>query len=607
MRNKCVKLEPVVGLVRRSYKLGWYRVEFTPLLYLAGAFLYVKLEGGRKMKLTGAKAIIKVLEEQGVDTIFGYPGGQVIPLYDALYDAKLKNILTAHEQGAAHAADAYARASGRVGVCIATSGPGATNIVTGLATAYLDSVPLVAITGQVAVQNLGRDSFQEIDIVGVSTPITKYNVLVKEAKDLIPALRKAFKIAKEGRPGPVLVDVPSNIQVGEVEWVEAPSEKAAKVRDPKVTHRMEELLKAAAVTINNAERPVLLVGGGTVLGNATKEVEEFAKKTGMPVVNTLMAIGAFPGKDKQALGLTGMHGHIAANKAVANADVLVVAGSRFSERVTGDRERYVGKKTIIQIDIDPSEVDKNIVTALPLVGDIKDVLQLLTPMVEKLKIKTWWDSVRAWGETEKNELAATSRLTAPWLMTDLNKTFAKKDTVFVTDVGQNQMWAAQHLLVDSPRHFITSGGCGTMGFGVPAALGAKLARPKAQIVQIAGDGGFKMTGMELYTAARENIPFISIVINNSCLGMVRQWQQVFYKERYSSTILSDFDFIGFAKSCGATGEKVTTQEEFNEALARAQKAKGPFVIEAVVEQGDLVLPMVAPGAVIDDFVEPEEK
>ncbi|MDD4321565.1 MAG: thiamine pyrophosphate-binding protein, partial [Acidaminococcaceae bacterium] len=429
------------------------------------------------MKLSGAQAIIKILEEHGVNTVFGYPGGQVIPLYDALYDSKLHNVLTVHEQGAVHAADAYARVSGRTGVCIATSGPGATNIVTGLATAYLDSVPLVAITGQVAVNQLGRDSFQEIDIVGVTIPITKHNVLVREAKELLPALRTAFKIACSGRPGPVLVDIPSSIQTEELEWTEP--ENASEDHKEKNTNkqRLEKLLEAASVTINNAQRPVLLVGGGTVLGNATAEVIEFARKTGMPVVNTLMAIGAFPGSDSQALGLTGMHGHVGANLAVTNADVLVVAGSRFSERITGDRNRYVGKKTIIQLDIDPSEVDKNIVSSLPLVGDIKETLKLLNPRVKKLDIKPWWESIKAWEETEGHELEKGDKLTAPWIMKELNRQFNRKETIFVTDVGQNQMWAAQHLVIDNPRHFVTSGGCGTMGFGVPGALGAKLASP----------------------------------------------------------------------------------------------------------------------------------
>ena len=555
------------------------------------------------MKLSGAQAIVKVLLEQGVETVFGYPGGQVIPLYNALYDAPLHNVLTVHEQGAIHAADGYARASGRTGVCIATSGPGATNIVTGLATAYLDSVPLVAITGQVQVQHLGRDSFQEIDIVGVTIPITKYNVLVRRPEDLLPTLRQAFRLAQEGRPGPVLVDIPSSIQSGEVEWLEPEAEQAEK----QASENIEDVLKAAAVTINNAERPVMLVGGGAIHSAAEKEVMDFARKTGMPVVSTLMGLGVFPGSDEQALGLTGMHGHIASNMAVANADVLVVAGSRFSERVTGDRSRYVSKKTIIQLDIDPSEVDKNVMTALPLVGNLKDTLTLLTSRVHKLEIKPWWESIRAWGETEDQSAKKGDKLTAPWLMTELNRNYQGTDTIFVTDVGQNQMWAAQHLLIDKPRHHLTSGGCGTMGYGLPAALGAKLAKKEAQVVHIAGDGGFKMTGMELYTAVNEGLPLVSIVINNCCLGMVRQWQEIFYDKRYSSTILTPFDFVAFARSCGADGVTAKTCEEFKAALAQAKEANKPFVIEAVIDQCDLVIPMVAPGAVIHDFVDPGQK
>ena len=555
------------------------------------------------MKLSGAQAIVKVLLEQGVETVFGYPGGQVIPLYNALYDAPLHNVLTVHEQGAIHAADGYARASGRTGVCIATSGPGATNIVTGLATAYLDSVPLVAITGQVQVQHLGRDSFQEIDIVGVTIPITKYNVLVRRPEDLLPTLRQAFRLAQEGRPGPVLVDIPSSIQSGEVEWLEPEAEQAEK----QASENIEDVLKAAAVTINNAERPVMLVGGGAIHSAAEKEVMDFARKTGMPVVSTLMGLGVFPGSDEQALGLTGMHGHIASNMAVANADVLVVAGSRFSERVTGDRNRYVSKKTIIQLDIDPSEVDKNVMTALPLVGNLKDTLTLLTSRVHKLEIKPWWESIRAWGETEDQSAKKGDKLTAPWLMMELNRNYQGTDTIFVTDVGQNQMWAAQHLLIDKPRHHLTSGGCGTMGYGLPAALGAKLAKKEAQVVHIAGDGGFKMTGMELYTAVNEGLPLVSIVINNCCLGMVRQWQEIFYDKRYSSTILTPFDFVAFARSCGADGVTAKTCEEFKTALAQAKEANKPFVIEAVIDQCDLVIPMVAPGAVIHDFVDPGQK
>ena len=554
------------------------------------------------MKLKGSQAIIKVLVEQGVDTVFGYPGGQVIPLYDALYDAPLRNVLTAHEQGAIHAADGYARASGKVGVCIATSGPGATNIVTGLATAYLDSVPLVAITGQVPVNNLGRDSFQEIDIVGVTVPITKYNALVRRSEDLVPTLRKAFAIAKEGRPGPVLVDVPSNLQAAELEWPELETEKMeASASEASAEEGNEGIFAAAAELLNKAVKPVLLVGGGALNSDAGAELVELAAKADLPIVNTLMGVGVVPASNKRSLGMTGMHGHIASNMAVVHTDVLVVAGSRFSERVTGDRTRYVGKKTIIQLDIDPSEIDKNIAVSVPLVGDIKKSLQKLLPLIKEAKHEAWWEQVKAWDASEDRSLEKGDHLTAPWLMKHLSAAMGA-DAVYVTDVGQNQMWAAQHLVVDKPRHHLTSGGCGTMGFGLPAALGAAFAVGDKPVVQICGDGGFKMTGMELYTACRENKKLISIVINNSCLGMVRQWQQLFYDKRYSSTILSEFDFIGFAHACGAEGVQATTCEEIAVALEKAKAAKKPFLIEAIIEQGDIVEPMVAPGAVLDDFV-----
>ena len=549
------------------------------------------------MKMTGAQAIVKVLQEQGVETVFGYPGGAVIPLYNALYDAPLKNVLTAHEQGAIHAADGYARASGKVGVCIATSGPGATNIVTGLATAYLDSIPVVAISGQVPVANLGRDSFQEIDIVGVTMPITKYNAIVRKSEELVPMLRLAFAIAKNGRPGPVLIDIPSDLQVKELEYPEL-----EKVELPEVLKADEGIIEKAAAALNEAERPVLMVGGGAVTSSVEKELLELAHRADLPVVSTLMGLGVYPGSDERAIGLTGMHGHMDCNLAVANADVLVVAGSRLSDRVTGDRNRYAGTKTIIQMDIDQSEIDKNVGVTLALDGDLKETLAKFLPLVKEGKHPEWWAQIKEWDKMEDRSVADGSRLTAPWVMTQLTKTFADRDTIYVTDVGQNQMWAAQYLTIDKPRHHLTSGGCGTMGFGLPGAMGAAFAKPDSQIVHICGDGGFKMTGLEMFTASRENLPLISIVINNSCLGMVRQWQQLFYNERYSNTILTEFDFVGFAKSCGADGRTVTTCEEFTEALKEAQGRTKPFLIEVRIEQSDLVEPMVAAGAVIYDFV-----
>lgn len=557
------------------------------------------------MKVTGAQAIVKVLHELGTEVVFGYPGGQVIPLFDALYEAPFKTVLTAHEQGAVHAADGYTRSTGKVGVCIATSGPGATNIVTGIATAYLDSVAMVAITGQVAVNNLGRDSFQEIDIVGVTMPITKYNKLVRRVEDIVPTLRRAFAIAKEGRPGPVLVDIPSNLQVEQVEWQEA---AVNKYRSARIQGADEALIQEAVDTINEAKQPVLLIGGGSVHSGSEAEVIEFAHKTGMPVVHTLMGVGVLPGWEKQCLGMCGMHGHIAANMAVSEADVLVVAGSRLSERVTGDRKRFLGKKTIIQLDIDPSEMDKNVFTSIALVGYMPTNMRELNAGVHKLELDAWWQKVRDWDKTEDRSVLNGEHLTAPWVIKQLNGEYQKnRNMIFVTDVGQNQMWTAQYLEIDWARNFLSSGGCGTMGFGLPASIGAKLARPDCQVVHIAGDGGFKMTGIELYTAVREKTPFVSIVFNNSCLGMVHQWQQVFYHQRYSSTELTPFDFAGMARACGADGTRVTTCEEFQKALAVGLKSDKPYVIEVVIGSSDLVLPMVAPGKTIDDFVEVNTK
>ncbi len=548
------------------------------------------------MRITGAQAIVNVLLEQGVDTIFGYPGGQVIPLYDALYDAPLKNVLTVHEQGAIHAADGYARASGKVGVCIATSGPGATNIVTGLATAYLDSIPLVAICGQVATQHIGRDSFQEVDIVSVSLAITKYNTQVRSPDELIRTLREAFAVARSGRQGPVLVDIPSDIQKALVEWYEEEVDED----DEDVTLDIGAV-KQAAQLIANARKPIMLVGGGAVQAGCDWSIRELAEKTGMPVISTLMGLGVFPGNHPQFLGMSGMHGQKAANLAVSNSDVVVVVGSRFSERVTGDRDKYATSKKIIQFDIDPSELDKNVTVALPIVAHLANAMATLAELVDvRPDITAWWEDINRW--QQEHAPKDDGRLTPPWLMRTLTETFKDGDTIFVTDVGQNQMWAAQNLCLTTPRSHLTSGGCGTMGFSMPAALGAKLAKPQARIVQIAGDGGFKMTGMELFTAVQEKLPMINIVLNNQSLGMVRQWQHLFFNKRYSSTILPVFDFLAFAASCGADGERAATRQEFLDALERAKLADAPYLIEVTIPGEEMVDPMVAPGSPINEFV-----
>ena len=567
------------------------------------------------MKMTGAQAIIKVLQEQGVDTVFGYPGGAVIPLYNALYDAPLKNILTAHEQGAIHAADGYARASGKVGVCIATSGPGATNIVTGLATAYLDSIPVVAISGQVPVANLGRDAFQEIDIVGVTMPITKYNAIVRKSEDLVPMLRKAFAIAKEGRPGPVLIDVPSDLTVKELDYPEL-----EEVELPEVVKADEGNLEKAVAALNEAQRPVLMVGGGAVTSGVEAELLELAHKADLPVVSTLMGLGVYPGSDERAIGLTGMHGHMDCNLAVANADVLIVAGSRLSDRVTGDRNRYAGTKTIIHMDIDPSELDKNVAVPLHLTGDLKETLAKFLPLVKENKHPEWWEQIREWDKMEDRFLTSGERLTAPWVMTQLNKTFADRDTIFVTDVGQNQMWAAQYFRHNIPRHFLSSGGMGTMGFGIPAAIGAAFARPDHKTVAVCGDGGAQMTFEEVVVAVEHKLPVTFVVINNGCLGMVRQWQELFYKKNYSGSILTvkdrpknenlegdlkyDYlpDIVKLAEAHGAKAYRVIDPDKLDSVIAKAVKSDATTLVEVIVEPRANVYPMIPAGKPVSDMV-----
>lgn len=550
--------------------------------------------------MRGANAILKVFAEQGVETVFGYPGGAVIPLYDALYSSSLRQVLSVHEQGAIHAADGYARATGKTGVCIATSGPGATNIVTGLATAYLDSVPIVVVTGQVATHMIGRDSFQEVDVVGVTMAVTKHNVLVTQPEELIPALREAFALAREGRPGPVLVDVPSDLQLAEIEWYEpeTSAEPVVQVAEPAEVARAAEALR-------QSKRPVMVVGGGVLRANVGADALRLAERLGLPIVSTLMGLGAIRGDHPQFLGLTGMHGRYAANLAVSEADLAIVVGSRFSDRSTGDRKQYVGHKTVIQLEIDPSEVDKNIGTAIPLVGDLAVSLCALEKLVDYIERCEWRQKIEAWRTEEGVKMATPpARLSAPWVMQELSAWSEGKDVVFVSDVGQNQMWAAQHLIIRQARGHLTSGGCGTMGFGLPAAIGAQVARPEAQVVHIAGDGGFKMTGMEMVTAVQEKLPILSIVLNNSCLGMVRQWQHLFYEQRYSKTILPSFDFVAFARACGAEARRAVDRESFKQALHEAETRTGPFLIEVAIPTEDMVFPMVAPGAAIHEFVSP---
>ncbi|CVK19270.1 Acetolactate synthase large subunit [Sporomusa sphaeroides DSM 2875] len=554
------------------------------------------------MHMTGAQAIVKCLVREGVDTVFGYPGGTILPLYDALYGSPVRHVLTVHEQGAAHAADGYARASGRAGVCIATSGPGATNLVTGLAAAFMDSIPVVAITGQVQTSLIGRDAFQEIDITGITMPITKHNFLVKDSGKLIETLRRAFAIARSGRPGPVLVDIPRDIQSNTYDFIEFDSEyqRQTLVRQ---SPDLPELIAKAAAAVSAAERPVIIAGGGCISANAAGTLAQFAEQCRLPVVTTLMGIGALPGTHPNHLGLTGLHGLKSANQAVHEADVLIVTGSRFNDRVTGDRASYAAGKTIIHIDIDPAEVHKNVDATVPLVGEMNAILTGICQAVKPAERPAWWETIRKW-QAMYRETAAGAAFTAEEIMGELNRQLGDKGVIYVTDVGQHQMWAAQKLSVNSPRGFLTSGGLGAMGFGLPAAVGAQLARPDKRVVHIVGDGALKMTGCELYTVTAEGLPIISIVINNHSLGMVRQLQHCFYEQRYSASLLpTPMDFSAFAAAFGIPAAVTNCREEFSQAVAAAWERPGPSLIVANIATDDLVTPMIAPGGTMDAYVE----
>ncbi|WP_425060500.1 Acetolactate synthase large subunit IlvB1 [Sporomusa carbonis] len=555
------------------------------------------------MKMSGSKIIVESLLKLGVDTVFGYPGGAIMPLYDALYDAPLRHILPVHEQGAAHAADGYARATGRVGVCIATSGPGATNLVTGLATAFMDSSPVVAITGQVATSLLGRDAFQEIDITGITMPITKHNFLVRDITSLAGTIRQAFAIAVSGRPGPVLIDVPRDILLGMTDY--CPELTTDHCEQQLSEFQAEKEVRAAATILAEAKRPVMLIGGGVKAAKAEQQVLELAEMSGMPVVSTLMGLGVFSPVHPRYLGLTGMHGHKAANMVVCQADVLVAVGTRFSDRITGDPKRYSTGKTVIHFDVDMAEFDKNITADFTISGDLR---QAITQMVSYLpgdghrRLGSWWEQVEHW-QREFPVIYDEEQLTPPWIMHHMSEQAARLPVTWVTDVGQNQMWAAQHLKINSSRSWITSGGLGTMGFGLPAAMGAQIGCPDRKIVLIVGDGAFKMTGMELHTMVNHRLPVICVLINNRSLGMVRQWQQLFFEQRYSSTNLPDFDFAGFVRACGALALPAATPQEFAAAFAQALTAELPAVIIADIDPDLIVTPMTYPGQPINQFVE----
>ena len=555
------------------------------------------------MQLTGAEIVVECLKEQGVDTVFGYPGGAILNVYDALYKhrSEIRHILTSHEQGASHAADGYARATGKVGVCLATSGPGATNLVTGIATAYMDSIPIVAITCNVGVPLLGKDSFQEIDITGITMPITKHNFIVKDVAKLAETIRKAFRIAMSGRPGPVLIDIPKDVTSNVTEYEK---EELGKY-NPRETHINEEEIDRAAALIEGSERPFVFVGGGAVLSDASEELLEFVNNLDAPVTDTLMGKGAFPGTDPRYTGMLGMHGTKASNFGVSECDLLIVVGARFSDRVTGNTETFAKNARILQIDIDPAEMDKNVIITAGVTGDIKTVLGILNKKIGQQEHSDWLAKIE--GYKEKYPLKYHHDiLTGPFIVEEIYRQ-TEGGAIITTEVGQNQMWAAQYYKFTKPRTLLTSGGLGTMGCGLGAAMGAKTGCPDKTVVNIAGDGCFRMNMNEIATAVRHNIPVIEVVINNHVLGMVRQWQDLFYDERYSATVLRDkVDFAKVAEAMGAVGMCVDTQEGFREAFAEALTLDRPVVIDCQIGSDDKVWPMVAPGAAISDAFDEDD-
>ena len=548
------------------------------------------------MQLTGSEIVIECLKEQGVDTVFGYPGGAILNVYDELYkhSDEITHILTSHEQGAAHAADGYARATGKVGVCFATSGPGATNLVTGIATAYMDSIPIVAITCNVGVSLLGKDSFQEIDIAGITMPITKHNFIVKDVKDLAETIRKAFVIAKKDRPGPVLIDIPKDVTANKAEY----KKEAIKPVEPS-KDICEDDIQTALKIITKAKKPYIFVGGGAVLSGASEELYTFAKKVDAPVTDSLMGKGAFPGTDPLYTGMLGMHGTKTANYGVSECDLLIVIGARFSDRVTGNARKFAKNAKILQFDIDAAEMNKNVLITDGVVGDIKTVLSIINERLEQQDHTEWVEKIMDYKKRYPLSYHPDV-LTGPYVVEEIYRQ-TKGDAVIVTEVGQHQMWAAQFYKFTKPRTLLTSGGLGTMGYGLGASIGAKTGLPDRTVVNIAGDGCFRMNMNEIATAVRHNIPIIQVVINNHVLGMVRQWQDLFYGKRYSATVLNDaVDFVKLAEAMGAEGIRATTQEEFNEAFEKALNLNRPVVIDCQVDSDDKVWPMVAPGAPINE-------
>lgn len=549
------------------------------------------------MELTGAQIVIECLKEQNVDTVFGYPGGAILNVYDELYkhSDEIHHVLTSHEQGASHAADGYARSTGKVGVCLATSGPGATNLVTGIATAQMDSVPMVAITCNVNVPLLGKDSFQEVDIAGITMPITKHNFIVKDVTRLADTMRRAFRIAKTGRPGPVLVDIPKDVTAAKCEYTYQEAKPVERV----VKNITEEALKRAVALIEVAEKPYIFVGGGAVISDAAEELETFVSLVDAPVCDTLMGKGAYDGTKEAYTGMLGMHGTKTANLGVSECDLLITVGSRFSDRVLGNPKTFAKDAKVLQFDVDPAEINKNVVVTAEVIGDIKEILRRINPMLKKQNHKEWMAHILSLKE-KYPATYCTDGLSGPFVVEEIYRQ-TKGDAIMVTEVGQHQMWTAQYFKYAKPHTLLTSGGLGTMGYGLGAAIGAQIGNPEKQVINVAGDGCFRMNMNEVATAVREQLPLIEVVINNHVLGMVRQWQTLFYEKRYSSTVLNDgVDFVKLAEAMGATGYRATSKEEFAEIFAKALTMKTPVVIDCVINCDDKVWPMVAPGAPISD-------
>jgi len=553
------------------------------------------------MKMTGAKILIECLKKENVEVIFGYPGGQVLPIFDQLYDAPVKFILTRHEQAAAHAADGYARATGKVGVCLATSGPGATNLVTGIATAYMDSIPMVAITGQVKSFLIGNDAFQEADITGITRPITKHNYLVEDVLDLARVMKEAFHVASTGRPGPVLVDIPSDIQMQETEFI-YPEKVHMRGYNPTYNGHPGQI-KRAAKAIGASKRPILYVGGGAMACDAADEVYKLAVKNDIPVAMTLLGLGAFPMTHSLALGMLGMHGTAYANHAIMDSDLIIAVGARFDDRVTGKLDAFAPHATVIHIDIDPASVSKTVDVDIPIVGDAAIVLKQLNKTVDKPQTKEWLKTIDGWKKTYPMKYKDDEKLRPQYVVEQIYEA-TKGDAIICTEVGQNQMWAAQYFKFIKPRTIISSGGLGTMGYGFPAAIGAKFGRPNMPVFDVAGDGSIQMNIQELATAVIEKIPVKIVILNNSCLGMVRQWQELFYKKRYSYTkfCANTPDFVKLAESYGAVGMMITKKQDVKKAIEKALKIDNTVIMDFRVEQEENVFPMVPAGEAINKMI-----